>query len=532
MDKYVQLIKRRILYFLIPFVLVAGAGVTVVVILPPIYQSTGTILVESQQIPTELIRSTVTSVAHERIQVIKQRVMTRANLLKIINKFNLYKNEEDKMTVTEMVQDMRSKTVVKLINANQSSRRRSGESVIAFSIAYQNQSANASLRVINELITLFLNENVKTRTARASETTDFLKQEALKLKRNLESIENQIAEYKQENSDALPESIGLRETNLLRAQNELQSIDMQIRSSVEEEQLLGIKLSTIRASIQAAAAAAVSPTKPDTNISEESYEHYENLLAEKSLVYGEQHPEIKRIKRKLLALKDAPKEEPKEIIAPKKAPQIYNPATQEAAIVQGQISAIKARIETFKEHREKLIKHIADLEKKIIQTPQVERALIALNRDYENALLKYEEIKRKQMEAQMAENLEADQKAERFSLLEPPVLPETPVKPDRKKLIAIAIVGSLGIGGAIAVGAEMLNRSVRTQADLARILNRQPIGIIPYIETYGDSKRKKRRLKLLIFMFITLMMVVLAGIHFLYMNLDIVILKVLVRLGW
>src|SRR3712207_1422473 len=84
-----DLVKRRLLYFLVPLVLIAPAGATVVMLLPAIYLSEGKILVESQRIPTELVRPTVTSLAAERIQVMEQRLMTRDNIMSLIDKYKL-----------------------------------------------------------------------------------------------------------------------------------------------------------------------------------------------------------------------------------------------------------------------------------------------------------------------------------------------------------------------------------------------------------------------------------------------------------
>ena len=62
------LVKRRALYFALPFAALAAASVTAVMALPAIYESHATILVESQQIPTDLVKSTVTALASERLQ--------------------------------------------------------------------------------------------------------------------------------------------------------------------------------------------------------------------------------------------------------------------------------------------------------------------------------------------------------------------------------------------------------------------------------------------------------------------------------
>src|SRR3982074_3095190 len=100
---YLELIQRRWLYFLIPFLLIAPVGSGIARLLPAVYFSEGKILVESQQIPTELVRPTVTSGAQERIQVIEQRTMYRDNLVSIADKFQLFPDKRKLMSVTELV---------------------------------------------------------------------------------------------------------------------------------------------------------------------------------------------------------------------------------------------------------------------------------------------------------------------------------------------------------------------------------------------------------------------------------------------
>ena len=92
---YILLIRRRLIYILVPFVIVLAAFTAIALVLPPVYRSTGTILVEAQQIPDSLVRATTpaSSSAGERVGVIIQRVMTRANILRIAEKFKLFQVE-------------------------------------------------------------------------------------------------------------------------------------------------------------------------------------------------------------------------------------------------------------------------------------------------------------------------------------------------------------------------------------------------------------------------------------------------------
>ena len=75
---------------IVVFVLAMLIALAVALLLPPRYRSFGTILIEQQEMPQELVRSTVTSYADERVQVISKRVMTTETLLGIIQRYNLY----------------------------------------------------------------------------------------------------------------------------------------------------------------------------------------------------------------------------------------------------------------------------------------------------------------------------------------------------------------------------------------------------------------------------------------------------------
>ena len=112
---YYQILKKRKFYGLIPFICVFAIGFAIVMLWPPTYQSEGKILVESQQIPVDLVRPTVTATASERIATIQQRVMTRENLLKIVDKYQMFADQRDKLSRTDLLDLMRANTVVKSI---------------------------------------------------------------------------------------------------------------------------------------------------------------------------------------------------------------------------------------------------------------------------------------------------------------------------------------------------------------------------------------------------------------------------------
>ena len=202
---YLAILRKRIYYIIIPFVLVLAVGSTAAMLWPPTFLSEGKLLVESQQIPVDLVRPTVTAGSKERIQVIEQRVMTRDNLLAIMDKYQMFAERRDRLSRTELLDLMRENTVIKPIELDQTRGRTEGLSTIALTVGFTDRRPDVATKVANELLTLFLNEDVRNRTNRAMETTKFLAREAQRLENDLGSVEAKIADLRRKNVTPLPE---------------------------------------------------------------------------------------------------------------------------------------------------------------------------------------------------------------------------------------------------------------------------------------------------------------------------------------
>jgi uncharacterized protein involved in exopolysaccharide biosynthesis len=196
---YWQLIKRRAVYFIIPFILIFTAGLAIAALWPATYVSVGKILVQSQQIPTELVRPTVTSAAQERIQVIEQRTMTRDNLLTIIDKFQLFPDKRTLMSASQLVELMRKNAKIAPLAEPLSFaqvRSRGDNPTIVFTVGFEYSDPQTASRVANDLVTRILNEDLRDRTGRATDTTKFLAREVQKLQADSAAIDAKVAAAK------------------------------------------------------------------------------------------------------------------------------------------------------------------------------------------------------------------------------------------------------------------------------------------------------------------------------------------------
>ncbi len=570
---YLSLLRRRFLYIFLPFIFVLGASTAVAVLLPPVYRSTGKILVESQQIPDELIRSTVTSFAGERIEIIKQRVMTRENILRIVEKFNLYEGKRQQTSASEIVDSVHQAIAVEPLNADILGASRQGKATIAFTVSFEHTRPDTAVRVANELMTLFLEENVRTRTARAAETTDFLKQESAKLKKQVDRIEEQIAKYKEQYGNALPEHLDSRMAMLERVKANLTETNREIKAIEAEKRFLDIQLVAARSGVSAAGGPGQLSGRRLTPQQELAFLQMD--LLEKSAIYDAAHPDVGALKRKIAALSRQHEAETERRTLERrlrdlelqlkdartryseKHPDIKRLTSEVAtargqlanlppasagrgpggesaadpiyANVQAQIEVANGRRASLDTQRQMLEKRITELETSIVQTPEVERSLKALSRDHQNAVRKYDEIKSKEMEAQLAKNLEEDKKAERFSVLEPPIFPDEPVKPNRRKMIAFGFALALAAGGGGLLVIESIDGSIRGTAGYRAMLKQSPLVAIPYIATAGELRRRRQLLIAFLAILIAAVILALVVLHFTYKPLDALFFKLVER---
>jgi len=510
-NDYIAIVKHHAVLVVVSIAVILAVSVMVAMAIPPVYQSSGTILVESQQISPDLVAANNNTFADERIEVIRQRVMTREHLEGIIDKYNLFSSESRRLSTTEKIDEMRNAITVSLVSAAVKGR---GEVTIAFRLAFEHKQPEVATEVAKELVRLFLDENIKQRTERASETTEFLTQEADKLRVELEVLENRLADFKQAHSNALPEHQELRMNMLSRAETELKEVDRDYKAAREELRFNELEVSAASAGVSSKPGASGAAADQQQDLPSLKAE-YNRLLS----LYTEAHPDVRAVKRKIAALESAKGGSNGAVTS----------VSMDVAKAQARVAASEARINSLADQKREILAKINAYEAQILETPQVERGLVTLMRDHDNARKKYEEIRTKEMGAKISESLEQENKAERFVLLEAPLMPEKPVRPNRKKVVAMGFVLAPVGTGALVMLLEMLNQRVRGVEALTSVLGKRVLGTIPYIHTKAELARRKRWRQLLILGGVVLIAVLLVLVHLFYMPLDLLVFKALAR---
>lgn len=571
------LARRRGKLAVIVFLTILVLGVVVSLSLPAVYRASAIILIEQQEIPSDLVRSTITGFADQRVQVIRQRVMTSTNLIEIINKYNLYAEERTREPVTAVLGQFRDDIQLNMISADVVDPRsgRPTQATIAFSLSYRSRSPTLAQQVTNELVSLFLAENLQERTQRATETYSFLTEEANRLNREISALEQQLADFKARNGRSLPELQQLNLQLLDRADRELMDIDRSLQALEEQrialegqlsivppydrlvsetgERLLGPvdRLKASEAQLIAAQARytedhpqvrtlkrEVARLRAELGYAQPADELLERLQDAETRLddlrgkYAEDHPDIVRLENLVSAISaslNSASTSPDPLEKPEPASiTADNPAYID---LQTRLDAVIAEQRAMGERRRQAERKFSDYESVLVNAPLVEAEYRKLSRDYQNALLKYQEIKDKEMEAQLAESLETDRKGERFTLIEPPLRPEEPISPNRPALLLLGVVLALGGGlGSVAL-AEQFDPTLRGPATLSALLGEAPLTVVPTISTQRELALHKRHRHIAVITAGALVVVVLVLIHFLLMPLDVAWFMLWRRLG-
>ena len=555
---YLSAFRRRRGMILLVAGIVLVLGLITAFVWPPTYQSASTILIEEQEIPVELIQSTVTSYAAQRIQVISQRVMTRSNLLEIVEKYNLYESERKRQTTEEVLFDMREDIGIDMITAEVMDPRtgRPTAATIAFTVGFEGENPELVQRVASELTTLYLNENLKTRTEKAEETYVFLTEESSRLGEEISRLEAELATFKEQHVNELPELRDLNTQSMQRSEREIANIDTQLSGLEERKIYLQGQLALLdpyagSSEILSPAgrldalrteyirlASRYSQDHPDvTSIKREiaaleqetgfvesaadkraRLQVLEQELSVAEKTYTGEHPDVKRLRREIAALEDDLSNPPP---APAKTSTVTGADNPAYVNLQSQFEAANTEIRTLREQRTRLVAKLEEYERRLLQTPKVEQEYRRIVRDLENTTVRYQNLKAKQMTAEVAQEMEKARKGEKFTLIDPAILPEEPVSPNRPAIIFLSLVLALGAGMGSAAVRESLDSAVRGAKGVVSILHTAPLAVIPYLATEADTSRERTRKRLIMALVAAGVIVILLLIHFLVSPLDV-----------
>ena len=486
LSEFLATIKRRKWFFLLPLLTVLGLAVAIAYSLPAVYRSTGTILIEQQGLPSDLVPSTISSYADERIAVIRKRVMTASNLLSIMDVHGLYPELRNPQDETAALEQMRRDVTVEIETSDTVDPRtgRPASVTISFTISFDANAPDVAQAVAAKLVDLFLAENQRERQETTQQASLFLEQESARLADNIAELEEQLAIFKTESGTSLPDMMRTNLDAMERLNDRLRSIDESISALTESSILLEGELARTdpyqrTASLDWGGERVLAPA--------DQLKALEAQSVALSARYSPEHPDRIKVERELQALRAALKNsDPGQSV-----PDADNPAYIQ---LRSRIIANETELNALKASRSEQEALLAEYERRVAEAPSVEQEYLALTRDYESAVDRYRDVRSKLGEAKLAEALETQSKGERFTLIDPPRLSEVPIKPNRPALLFLGLVLAVGSGIGTVALRQAVDQGIYGARALAKIAGAPPLAVIPFIDTAFERTRRRRRL--------------------------------------
>ena len=355
---YLSIFLRRLPYFIVIVALLSAIGIAVASILPPVYRSSASILVEAPQIPDNLAQSTVPINPIEQIQIIEQRLMTRANVLSLVDRFDLYADQPD-MPASAVIADIRARTDLRPSFA----RRGPGATIIE--VSFSSEDPQEAAEVTNELVTLILQENVSLRTGRAGDTLEFFEGEVDRLSGDLDRIAQRMMTFKAENENALPDSLEFRRNQQAILQERLLQLEREATALQDNrESIVRIYERTGRVTL------AEEPRTPE----ERELEDLRRQLTRSRVIYSDTNPNIRLLETRIAALE--------EIVEEQRA--LLDTELEGMSELDVQLTQIDDRLAFIAEEEVRIETELDELDASIQATPANELVLSEMQRDYNN----------------------------------------------------------------------------------------------------------------------------------------------------
>jgi uncharacterized protein involved in exopolysaccharide biosynthesis len=566
---YLDALKRRrkpALIIALTLLVLGGIGI---VIWPNAYTSTAVILIEDPEIPPGLVPSTVTTFASRQIQYINQRVMTRTNLAQIIEKFDLFPEERKYLPTLLLVDDVQKDIKIDVIDVQQpGAGGQQVTSTIAFKLGFEHKSPQIARQVANELVSLYLAENVRSRTEQTAQTSQFLQTEVDRLDAEVKDLENQIAGIKRSNEGSLPELMTFNMQLLASLNNDISEIDRQLQSLRENKIMLDAELSKL-----SPIATTVTPEGKPVSSPQDQLKALQTELARLEGRYSPEHPDVLRVKRDLEAVRnqlgaditldqssanltqarldlakarasysaDSPQVIDAERLVRSLEARVAEPRRQGMGSmepdnpvyiqVRAQREALESQERSLVSKQAELRARRAGIEGKTLKSADVERDLGGLYRRLQTTNVTYQNARERLNVAKMGQALETQSKGERFALVEPPDLPLLPSSPNRPVLMALLILLVLAAGLGWPQVAESMDEAVQSARAVERVQGAPPIAEIPLIETAQDRKSERNTRVGVLLIAPIVIAIILALIHFFWINLDVLWYVGLRRMG-
>ena len=490
--QYLGVVRRRHLHFLIPLLVGWVAVWSASWVLPARYKSSTLILVEQPTMPKNYIESNVNDNLQDRLQSIQQQILSRTRLLLIIDKLHLYSRAHEHLSPDAKVAMMRGDINVELVRDNRD------DHITAFKVNFSASDPRIAQQVTSELTDLFINEDQAVVQQESQDTTNFIASQLENARASLAAQEEKVRQFQAQHEGSLPTQQASNLQILSGLQSQLQNEQDALNTAKQQRVYLQSLIEQYRSVHPAARTADGAPT--GLAAIDQQLDALKARLVDLTSRYTDRYPDVLRVKDEIAKTEKRRDDLVAELKAKGSGKQTGDlgagadgsPATP-ALQLQGQLQANQVEISNREQSIAGLKSRINDYQARLNEEPAVEQQMDDLTRGYTQSKTDYDELLKKKNDSEMATSMEQMQQGERFTMLDPPSLPQKPDFPNRLKFCGMGFGVGLALGAVVAGGFEFLDGRMYSEKEIKKLLPVAILSEIPEISLPSDERRGRRR---------------------------------------
>jgi polysaccharide chain length determinant protein (PEP-CTERM system associated) len=489
LDDYFRVLRRRWWVVVISGVIFALGGYGVSLLLQNKFTSVATLIIEQPVVPEDMVKAIGSTDLSARLEVMREQIMSRTRLQPLIERLGLYKDDVRKLPMEALVERMRQDIQLKAIRPVDLPTRLPG-----INISFTSDQARVSQQVCTEVVSMLVSDNLKSREVTAEGTTDFLTTELADAKRKLDEQDAKLAEFKRQHLGQLPGQDQQNLTMMANFTSQLDAITQNLARQNQEKTYVEGLLSTQLQAWKAQEAAQAAGTNAPPNL-EQQISTIQQQLSVAEARYTPDYPDVLKLKAHLARLKkqqaDLEKQAETQPVASSPKPDSLS-KVEPASIQQlrRQLVVIGENIQELQAAQSSMQRQLRDYQGRIQLSPMIEEQYKQVTRDYDIAQKFYESLLSKKTLSQMSTNLERRQQGEQLRVIDPPNLPERPSFPNRPAMAAGGFGGGLMVGLGLIFLLEVLNRTIRSEADAEHYLKLPVLAMMPWYQEDQEEEVK------------------------------------------
>lgn len=472
--RFRQIAARRRWWFILTAAVVSIGAVVISFMLPNRYTSEATILVVQQQVPDRYVTPNTTMDLDEALQAMTQDVLSRSQLLRIINDLGLYAKDRKQLGDDQIVDLMRKDIAMETVEDK--SRQQKGPD--AFNISYTGPTPDLAQQVTGRLTSLFIDENLQTQEQQDTGTTNFLESQLTSAQADLDKKEQSLREFKMQNLGELPEQQQGNLQILSGLQMQLENTTAALGRANEQKVFLQSLLNQYQTEALDTGSLPGTPATTATSPLETAKAHLADLESQRASLlgsYSAQYPDVKAVEGEIAKtntliaqLKTTQtKDEGKD--GASTAPDNTSTSTSGSATIaqlKSQLKENQLEISNDTASQKQLQAQVTQYQRRLNLTPVREQQLTDLQRSYDLAKQNFDSLFAKKSESALATDLQKNQQGEQFRLIDPPNLPDKPVSPNRLKIALGGLFGGVFAGAVLAFFIEKKDGSFHSEEQL------------------------------------------------------------------